>query len=90
MIDAEKAIQNAKIFAKNNITDRSIPNLLVEEIELSENEKYWIITLGWDGRRKPLTALEAAMGFSDVMEREYRVFHVDVKDGMVKKMKLRE
>jgi len=90
MIDLKIAISNAKDFVKNEIHDRPVKNLLVEEVELSENEKYWLITLGWDDRIVPRSPLESAMGLSNVPDRDYRVFFVDVDSGNVVKMKFRE
>ncbi|MCE7698482.1 MAG: hypothetical protein K8E24_006460 [Methanobacterium paludis] len=90
MISAEKAIETAKHYARIMIKDRKLDNMLVEEIEKSRNGQNWIITLGWDGRRKTLTPVEMAMGISDVVDREYKIFHIDGKTGAFKKMKLRE
>jgi len=41
MIDLKIAVKNVKDFANNEIQDRPMTNLLVEEVELSENEKYF-------------------------------------------------
>jgi predicted esterase YcpF (UPF0227 family) len=90
MIDIKLAVKNAKEFAHDFIEDTHLKNLKVDEIELDENEKYWLITLGWDDIIQPRTAVEAAMGLSEYVERDYRVFYVDTVSGVVKKMKLRE
>ena len=53
---------------------------------MSENEKYWLITLGWDVKqRTAFTPVEAAIGL-DITERDYKVFYVDVNTGTVTKM----
>jgi hypothetical protein len=87
MVSLEKAIEKSKEFAHKYIEEDTLKNLRVEEVELTENERYWVITLGWDGARVQLTPFATAAGFPQSISRRYKNFYVDVDSGDVKKMK---
>ena len=86
MVNVNEAIESAETFAKK-VIDNPLTNIAVEEVELSEDEKTWLITLGWDEPMKGVTssALKSVIG----PERIYKVFYVDIETGNVNKMKLR-
>ena len=56
----------------------------LEEVELSEDEKYWIITLSFDWGSKT-----SVLGAIQPPKTKYKVFKVDVKTGKVVSMKIR-
>ena len=56
----------------------------VEEVELSNDEKYWRITLGFT------PAQQSSVGFFLAGGREYKIFEVNVFNGDVKSMKIRK
>lgn len=63
-------------------------HVLLEEVELSDDDNYWFITLGFN----PKTLMSAA-GFLTPLEDErkkYRVFKIDRTTGEVRSMKIRE
>jgi hypothetical protein len=57
----------------------AIINCVIEEAELSDNERYWSITLSY-----------LMMGGFGVRQKQYKVFKVDAYTGEVKSMKIRE
>ena len=57
----------------------------VEEVEISEDNKYWLITLGV--RRSPGDTISNLYGKTEV---EYKVFKIDSQNGNVLSMKIRE
>ncbi|MGD1700219.1 hypothetical protein [Dapis sp. BLCC M229] len=69
-------------------------DIRLEEVELSENEQFWLITLGYN-RRKDL-ALPDEVDYSDLspefigIERDYKIFTVNAQTGAVESMKIRE
>ena len=67
-----------------------IQGLRLEETELSENRKHWLITLGFDrpvgNHLDPLQAVLANKRY----ERDYRIFKIDAETGEVQSMKIRE
>ena len=70
--------------------DHKIEDLRVEEVELSEDEKFWSITLGFN---RPADRVEDPLG--EVLDapryrREYKIFKVDAETFQIKSMKIRE
>jgi hypothetical protein len=85
MIDVKTAVQQAMVYAKDMFTPAvpglsvpslSLPGLLLEEVELSDDEKFWLVTLGWDADR---------LGTSRI----YKIFKVRAEDGEVVSVKIR-
>jgi len=88
MLAVKDAIEAAKAFAKTVLNDEGITNLGLEEIEHSDDEKLWRVTLGfsrpWNSVRNSLTALTG----EQTPRRAYRIFEVS-DDGNVLAMKRR-
>lgn len=57
----------------------SIINGVIEETELSDDERYWFITLSY--------LMASTFG---IRQKEYKVFKVDAYTGEVRSMKIRE
>ena len=97
MIDAKQAVQSARQFITSLYGDNPT-DLALEEIELSDNEEYWLVTLGFTRiYSQPLGHLR-----SSIMEtianqanntkqavREYKIIKVDAEDGEASSMKIR-
>jgi len=91
MIDRQIAIDNSVKYAES--TYNELDRLNLEEIEISDDEKFWLITLGWDVPKKTSKFLLASTDPSTIplgrpIERVYKTFYVDSKNGDVKKMKI--
>ena len=48
MIDIKQAVHAAEKFFKELYDKEILKNFLVEEVELSEDEKDWVVTVGFD------------------------------------------
>jgi hypothetical protein len=48
MIDIKQAVHAAEKFFKELYDRDTLKNFLVEEVELSEDEKDWVVTVGFD------------------------------------------
>lgn len=59
-----------------------IQDLRVEEVELSEDDKSWLITLGFTRLGEVLETCR--------YQREYKIFKVDAETSQVKSMKIRQ
>ena len=73
-----------------NAMGNKIEDLRVEEVEFSEDEKFWSITLGYN---RPADKVEAPLG--EVLDapryrREYKIFKVDADSYQIKSMKIRQ
>ncbi|AFM23007.1 hypothetical protein [Desulfomonile tiedjei] len=79
MIDVKTAVDNAVNYAATLYGKgwaSLVPGLLVEEVELSDDEQFWYVTLGWDADR---------LGTSRI----YKSFKVRADSGDVVAMKIR-
>jgi len=64
-------------------------HVLLEEVELSDDDRYWFITLGFNS--KPLISPAGFVLPPETDERrKYRIFKIDGKTGEVRSMKIRE
>jgi hypothetical protein len=74
-ISAKQAANSARAYMKSLVPVAA--DVSVEEAELSEDERFWLITLGYEF---------APFGGP----KEYKVFKVDAQSGEVLSMKIRE
>jgi hypothetical protein len=91
MIHVRHAVQ-AAVRYMGEMFGEKIVDIRLEEVELSEDEQFWYITLSFLREPKATSnvesdALRAALGR---MEREYKVFAIRSQDGQVKSMKMRQ
>ena len=82
MIDVKTAAKKAKEYAQEMYGGElpglpmGLPGVLLEEVERSDDGKFWYVTLGWDADR---------LG----TKRTYKVFKIKADDGEVVSMKIR-
>lgn len=92
MVDIREAAQAAEAFAREAL-DGELVGLRLEEVELSEDERTWRITLGWVD---PLVLKDTAKVMAGILTgfrnlpRVYKLFMVDADTGRVRAMKIRE
>ncbi|WP_204102285.1 MULTISPECIES: hypothetical protein [Spirulina sp. CCY15215] len=94
-VNVRKAVQTAASYL-NSFRDMlgDIKNLRLEEIELSEDKQFWLITLGFDiinnsdadTDDNPLFPLVESQN----RERQYKIIKIDTQIGEVQSMKIRE
>ena len=82
-VKAQEAAKIATDYYKEVTGDYQQP--AVEEVELSKDNKYWLITLGV--RRSASDTISNLYGKTEV---EYKVFKIDAQNGNVLSMKIRE
>lgn len=95
LIDVRSAVEAARNYLQqvmDQLVDTGYPiqGLRLEETELSENRKHWLITLGFD---RPIGDHIEPLPFSSSnrkYERTYRIFKIDAQTKEVKSMKIRE
>jgi hypothetical protein len=91
MLTVKEAAQAAQDWARDLYPKSALKHLRLEEVELSGDERYWNITLGWVEpavRENPLGA--ALNSGARVLPRVYKTLVVDAESGAVKSMKIRE
>jgi len=55
MIDIKQAVHEAEKFFKDLYNEETLKNFLVEEVDLSEDEKDWVVTVGFDFGGAPVS-----------------------------------
>jgi len=89
MIDVKTAVKSALAFFQEMYPENNFKNILLEAVELSNDEKFWTVTIGFSRYlpelASPLTQLSnGPTGY----KRSYKVFTVDTESGIVKSMKM--
>ncbi len=80
MISAKEAAVKAEEYFRSIYEGQDIRNILVEEIELVENRKFWLITLGFS---------ETGVALFDYERRKFKKFKVNAETSEVIAMKIR-
>jgi len=86
MLDVKEAARRASEYFAGLYEPKSIDDVQLEEVEMSDDGRYWLITLSY-----PL--LGAGLGlvpFGQISKRKYKLFTIDAQTGEVKSMKIRE
>lgn len=93
MIDVKQAVAAAMQAIKEYYEGlQKLPGLALEEVELSQDEKTWLITLGFYEEATVTKSFVEAMQplTRPRFERKYKLFHVDAESGDVSSMKIRQ
>jgi len=88
MIDVKQAVRIGIEFLNTIYEQGKLTNLLLEEVELSPDEKYWFITFGFDRELPQYSYLQAITG-PDI-RRAYKIVKIDAEKGQTISMKIRE
>ena len=83
MLDVREAAQKASEYFAGLFKDQNPENLQLEEVEISDDDQYWLITLSY-----PVPPELATLNFN--FKRKYKVFKIDATTGEVKSMKIRK
>ena len=90
MLTVKEAVQAAEEWVRDLYPTKDLQHLRLEEVELSDDDRYWRITLGWLEPAVRLNPLTAAMADVQKLPRVYKTVEVDAETGAVKSMKIRE
>lgn len=90
-IDVKTAVTSANTYLQDikDLMKIQLESLRLEEVELSEDQHEWLITLGFDIPIKTNSLANLMAGTHSVYQREYKLFKVDSETGEVKSMKIR-
>lgn len=89
MIDVKNAANAATSYLKDIYGTADIGDLMLEEVELSENEQHWLITIGLSRPKLQKSLIQEVLN-SGERERIYKVIKVRAMDGKPLSMKIRE
>lgn len=91
-VEVKEAVRRALAFLHDLYSDEALPNLRLEEVELSEDGRYWLITYGFTAAEQDVesNALWSAVGGSTTHQRrDYKLIRVDAETGTPVSMKIR-
>lgn len=93
--DVKAAVTSAYQYIREfqDLMGTELDDLRLEEVERSEDEKTWLVTLGYDVPIKRKSALDEMMqplNASRGFKREYKIFAVNASTGKVESMKIRQ
>lgn len=91
MIDVKDAAKKAIAYFNDLYEGTGYQSIALEELELSSDETFWLITIGYN---EPGFGVGAGVeisggGFLGGTLRKYKIFEVDAKSGDVISMKMR-
>lgn len=91
MLSVKEAVEAAENWVRELYPKKELQHLRLEEVELSSDDRYWRITLGWVEPAVRENTLVAALT-KDVqrLPRVYKTLEVNAETGTVKSMKIRE
>ncbi len=91
MLTVKDAVQAAEDWVRDLYPKSSLKHLRLEEVQLSDDEKTWHITLGWAEAAGRSNGLAAALNREvTAPPRVYKTLEVDAEGGGVRSMKIRE
>lgn len=86
MIDVKQAVDSAKKYAAQLLGDQYFTTL--EEVELSEDGPWWLVTLGFHSPTT-LGGVKSAFGLPSTPI-FYKLFEINRESGEVRSMKIRQ
>ena len=89
MLTVKEAVNRAFKFIHEAYADKTLHQLELEEVELSEDENHWFVTLGFSTPSSSRDAIETLVG-TPRSERKYKIFKINAETGEIKSMKIRE
>ncbi|MDF5717484.1 MAG: hypothetical protein PUP93_27370 [Rhizonema sp. NSF051] len=92
-LDARGAVMAAKKYFDEiqELIGSTLQDILLEELELSEDKNFWLITLGFNRPvLKTKNPLFPELVASPEYKREYKLFKIDSETGEVQSMKIRQ
>jgi hypothetical protein len=91
IIDVKKAVSAARNYLQSLEIEIGAPlkDLLLEEVELTDDREFWLITLGFN-HQVQLPENPLGINLSPREERKYKIIKVNAETGEVKSMKIRE
>jgi hypothetical protein len=92
MISIEQAVDAARDFAARLYAEGELRQLRVEEIETTDDDTKWLVTLGWvEPAVRTLGGIAGIANTSiEPLPRVYKVFAIHAQTGKVESMKMRD
>jgi hypothetical protein len=93
MIEMKQAVQTALEFCRSLYGQDKLADILVEEVELTEDEKFWLVTLGFNigpgEASQPATAVSGG-SLSKRPDHVFKTMKVDASSGRSLSLKIKK
>jgi hypothetical protein len=94
-VGVKEAVQKALIYLRElySYSDTPLPNLRLEEVEMSEDGTQWLVTYGFTAAEQDIernSIFSGLGGTTTRTRRDYKVIAVDARTGEALSMKIRE
>jgi len=92
MVDVKQAVSKAMSYLKELYRIDQFKDVLLEEVDLSEDNKFWNVTIGFTRVQESTSGgpMATLIGQSAEFKREYKVFRIDAKTGDLRSMRSRK
>ena len=89
MIDAKQAVKKAMEYLKEMLDTVDFRDMLPEEVELSEDDRFWEVTIVFSRRQVSTSEgpMASLVGPTEGFKREFKLFKIDAESGIVRSMK---
>ena len=88
MIGVKEAVKIATDYLATLYEGKDLRDVLLEEVSLSDDDRHWLVTLGFS-RPVPTNPYLEAMG-AENFKREYKIFEISAETGEVRSMQIRQ
>jgi hypothetical protein len=92
MVDVKQAVNKARGYLEDMYRIDQFKDILVEEVDLSEDNKFWDVTIGFTRLQESTSGgpMATLIGQSAEFKREYKVFRIDAETGDLRSMRSRK
>ena len=91
MVDVKEAVGKAMDYLKDMYQIDQFKDVLLEEVDLSEDNKFWNVTIGFTRQQESTSGgpMATLIGQSTEFKREFKVFQIDAESGALRSMRSR-
>jgi hypothetical protein len=88
MVDVKQAVSKAMGYLKELYQIDQFKDVLLEEVDLSEDNKFWNVTIGFTRGQESTSGgpMATLIGQSAEFKRDYKVFRIDAETGDLRSM----
>ncbi|UCF99466.1 MAG: hypothetical protein JSV89_07980 [Spirochaetaceae bacterium] len=92
MVNVKAAVSKAMGYLKDMYQIEQFKDVLLEEVDISEDNKYWNVTIGFTRRQESTSGgpMATLIGQSTEFKREFKVFQIDAETGDLRSMRSRK
>lgn len=91
-MDVKEAVGKAMDYLKDMYQIDQFKDVLLEEVDLSEDNKFWNVTIGFTRPQESTSGgpMATLIGQSPEFRREFKVFQIDSENGALRSMRTRK